>query len=216
MGRKPVDELGILHFLRYVAAGFTLCAPIGPIGLLCLKKSIVEGRLAGFISILGASTMDGFYCVIAGLGVACLSDFLTNEKGTVALVGGIAISFVGIKIFVSKSNESKESSLSRRLGHAFVTSLLLMLTNPFPILVFAAVFASLGSFEVESRGQYLIMSSACVFIGSSLWGFILIASAGLFRQHPAISLARVMNRVCGLILLLVGLAAVILALLDGR
>jgi threonine/homoserine/homoserine lactone efflux protein len=215
MGQEPVDELGIAHFLRYVAAGFTLCAPIGPIGLLCLKRSMVEGRLAGLISVLGASTMDGFYCLIAGLGVACLSDFLTNEKSTIAMIGGIALSLVGIKMILTKSYAGIGSGLSMRLGHAFFTTLLLMLTNPFPILVFAAVFASMGSFEAASRSQYIIISSVCVFIGSSLWGFILFAMHGLFRRQPGLSLAGVMNKGCGFILFISGLVVVILALVNG-
>jgi threonine/homoserine/homoserine lactone efflux protein len=89
-------------FFKGLAAGFMVCAPIGPVGLLCLRRSMADGPLPGFVSLLGASTAGALYCFIAGLGVAYIGNFLINKQPLISLPGGVVPVALGFKLFFTR------------------------------------------------------------------------------------------------------------------
>ena len=131
-------------FIKDLVGGFVLCAPFGPIGLMCVTRMLSDGKLAGIASVLGASVMDAFYCAIAGLGISFLSRFLNNEPQVLPLAGGFFLVAMGFKICRTLASEHPMPSRGRGLFGAFGSSFFLMLTNPLSMLIFTALFSALG------------------------------------------------------------------------
>jgi len=201
-------------FIKGAVLGLLLCAPVGPIGILSLRRTLIEGRMAGLLSVLGASTVDGLYCLIAGLGITYISNFLSKEKILLQLMGSLVLIILGIRIFYSKSSNNKtpENNAKGRL-HAFSSAFLLMLANPMPILVFTALFTALGIYVWE--GDYLFTATliAGVFAGSAVWAPILVTAVSFFRLNFNAGKLQILNRISGLSIFLFGVMMGILALI---
>ncbi|MEW6664868.1 MAG: LysE family transporter [Thermodesulfobacteriota bacterium] len=212
-GSRVEGDGELLTFSKGFLAGFVLCMPLGPIGLLSIRRTLVQGRLAGVASILGASTVDGLYCSIAGLGVACLTDFLREEQRLFAFLGGLVLVALGLRLYNSKASMKPVNPGSRGLGHAYMASLLLMLSNPMPILVFTAVFASWGAYEWNQDDPSMLIIVAGVFTGSAMWGPILATMAGFFNHGTGSGQMLMLNRIAGLIAFFFGVGAGLLALI---
>ena len=134
--------------LKGAAIGFAIAAPVGPIGVLCIRRTLAEGRLAGFVSGLGAATADAIYSCIAGFGLTFLSGILINQQAWLHLIGGLFLCYLGIITFLAKPVE--RTALPKGDGgiaRAYVSTFFLTLTNPMTILSFTAVFAGLGLSE---------------------------------------------------------------------
>ena len=141
----------IVFFLRGLIIGFSIAAPVGPIGVLCIGRTLTQGRISGLISGLGAATADALYGSIAAFGLTFISTMLINQQGWIRLIGGIFLCFLGIKISLS----SPARQAARVKGHSLVSSyastFFLTLTNPMTILSFAAIFAGLGVGSENSK-----------------------------------------------------------------
>jgi len=195
-------------FIKGLIAGFVICAPIGPIGLLCVRRTLMDGRLAGVATVLGASVVDALYCAIAGLGVSYIANFLKNEHTVLRLAGGLILIGIGIKIFLTHPTEKTPEARGHGLLASFGSSLFLMLTNPLAILVFTATFSALGVSGWQdayiSTGELV----AGVFVGSALWAPILVATVGTFSPQLTPAQLRLANRISGALLLGFGIVAI--------
>ena len=192
--------------------GLVVCIPLGPIGLLCMRRTLIDGWIAGLISILGASLMDGIYCAVAGLGITFISTFLLHEQVMIRLIGGLILLLVGAGIFFSRPPETTPQTRNGGLLGSFTSIIFLMLTNPLPILVFSAAFTALGVYGW--RGDY--MSTAVlvvgVFCGSALWAPILVFAVRLFQSAFSAQQAKHINRISGIVMAGFGVALAIIAL----
>ncbi len=201
-------------FLKGLIVGFIICAPLGPIGLFCVRQTLVEGRLAGVLAVLGASVVDAIYCIIAGLGVTYISNLLTNEHVYVQMAGGIFLVLVGLHVFFSRLSEKAPEAKGPGLLPSFLSSFLLMLANPMPILVFTAILAGLG---IKGwRGHYLATAVVVlgVFIGSAAWGPILASTVNLIKTQVSPRIMRLANRIAGAAIFGFGVVVCILAVLK--
>ncbi len=186
--------------------GFIICAPMGPIGLFCIRKTLIDGRLAGFISVLGASSVDALYCAIASLGITFIYNFLTNEKILIRLAGGLILIIVGIKFFFTRVMEKPPETHGNGILSSFIAAALLMFTNPLAIIVFSAAFTAL---DIHGwQGSYSITTALVlgVFSGSALWAPILVTVLSLFRFQFNGSQIILVNRIAGAILFGFGIA----------
>ena len=195
-----------LVFIKGLIIGFVICAPMGPIGLFCIRKTLLDGRLAGFSAVLGASTVDALYCAIAGLGISFISNFLTNEKTLIRLTGGLILIIVGIKFFFTKPADKTPETKGGGLLSSFFSAALLMLTNPLAIIVFSAAFTALGVHGWKWNYSLTAALVLGVFAGSALWAPLLITLLSLFRFQFNGSQLILINRVAGAILFGFGLA----------
>ncbi len=198
-------EIGFL--LRGAVIGFSIAAPVGPIGVLCIRRTLTEGRGSGLVSGLGAATADALYGCIAGFGLTFISNILITQQRWLHLVGGIFLCYLGIKTFLSRP--AKQAALVRGNGllGAYASTFFLTLTNPMTILSFAAIFAGLGI--VSASGNYLsagVLVSG-VFAGSALWWLILSGGVGVFRGNFNPHGLRWVNRISGIIITGFGLFA---------
>lgn len=196
-------------FLRGLIIGFSIAAPVGPIGVLCIRRTLSEGRAAGFVSGLGAATADAFYGAIAGFGLTFVSGFLVREQPWLRLVGGLFLIYLGVRAFVTDPAPlGPDTGPSRALGSAYATTLALTLTNPMTILSFAAIFAGLGVVAARNYATAGALVTG-VFIGSALWWLILSGAAGMVRTHLRPESLRWVNRAAGVVITTFGVVALL-------
>jgi threonine/homoserine/homoserine lactone efflux protein len=199
--------LNINLLLRGIIIGFSIAAPVGPIGVLCIRRTLAEGRLSGFVSGLGAATADAIYGCIAGFGLTFISDLLIGQQSWIRLIGGLFLCYLGVKTLLAQPSEEAASAQGSGLLGAYGSILFLTLTNPMTILSFAAIFAGLG--VADTGGDYgsAAMLVLGVFTGSGLWWLLLSGIAGVLRARFDARALRWVNRVSGVIILAFGVIA---------
>jgi len=206
--------------LKGLAIGLAIAAPVGPIGLLCIRRSLAQGRLAGFVTGMGAATADGVYGAIGAFGITAISALLVDQQRWLALAGGLFLIWLGVAgIRRPPASEAAAPSHSARdLAGYFVSTFALTLTNPATILSFAAVFAGLGLGAGAERAMgaagiaAALITIAGVFAGSAAWWLFLSSAVGWLRTRLGPGLLVWINRLSGLILIGFGLFAVWTAL----
>jgi len=177
---------GMIIFIKGLFIGLMLCAPAGPIGMFCVRRTLAYGSAAGMASWLGAATVDGLYAAIAGFGVTFISDFVMHEQSWLRHVGGLLLILLGLRIFLAApSGQDEMGEQKKGLVSAYASTFLFTMANPFPIVIFAALFAALG--VGGWRGDYLATAVLVlgVFLGSSLWAPILVTILSVV--HPKLN-----------------------------
>jgi len=195
------------YLIKGFIIGFSIAAPVGPIGVLTIKRTLTEGRVSGFVTGLGAACADATYGAVAGFGIIVISSFLTSQEFTIKLLGGLFLLYLGIKSFLSKPATKEANLASKGLLNNFVSTFFLTLTNPVTILSFTAIFAGLG---LASGASDYSSSSAIVigvFTGSALWWFILSSIVSYFRHTISSERLVWVNKLSGIILCSFGLFA---------
>jgi threonine/homoserine/homoserine lactone efflux protein len=196
-------------FLRGLLIGFSIAAPVGPIGLLCIRRTLADGRAIGFVSGLGAATADAFYGAVAGFGLTVVSRALVQGQTPLRLVGGAFLCYLGVRTFLARPAQAAGVAGPRGLLGAYLSTLGLTLTNPSTILSFVAIFAGLGLGGGGSDYASAALLVVGVFIGSALWWLILSGTAGALRGRLTPAGLRWVNRLSGVILAGFGVAALV-------
>ena len=202
--------MDVSFFFKGLVVGFLVATPVGPIGLLCIQRTLSEGKITGLVSGLGAATADAIFGLIAALGLTFILNFLVEEQLWLRLFGGLFLFYVGIKTFLSKPVERTSSTSTSSHISNYGSTFLLAFTNPITIIVFVAVFASLG---VVSSGTHYFsvgLSVAGVFIGSALWWLILCGAAGILSEKISHSRLTWLNRISGIVIAIFGLVVLLL------
>jgi threonine/homoserine/homoserine lactone efflux protein len=205
--------MGSIVYIKGLIVGIIMCAPFGPIGLLCLRKTFIDGRLAGAISVLGASTVDGLYCTIAGLGLTWMADFLVKEKMLIQMVGSLVLIVAGVLIYFIHARDGSMPRRSKGLLGAFSSTFFLMLGNPMPVLVFTATFAALGMHGRQGDYLHTALLASGVFSGSALWAPIFAVVRTLFQPRFDAPQIRIVNRASGFIVFVFGLGMGLMSLI---
>jgi threonine/homoserine/homoserine lactone efflux protein len=197
--------MGFVIFLKGFFVGLFMCAPIGPIGLLSVKRTLTHGRAAGVVSVFGAAAADGLYCTLAGFGITLISNLLEREHLWLELAGGLILILLGVKIFFSQSSTETPANDTVGLVADFTSAFFLMLANPVPLLVYTAAFTALG--VPGWRGDFLSTAVlvAGVVAGSALWAPILVGVTTLVRPQFNPHQLQIINKVAGAALALFGL-----------
>ncbi len=194
---------------RGLIVGFSIAAPVGPIGVLCIRRTLAEGRVFGFVSGLGAALADACYGCIAGFGLTAVSNFLLGQQTWLRPLGGAFLVYLGFKTFITKPSNRAVSVKGGNLARAFVSTFVLTLTNPMTIFSFAAVFAGLGlgnSTDDLPAAALLVLG---VFAGSAFWWLLLSGGAGLFRERFSTQHLRWVNWISGVVIAGFGLLALL-------
>jgi threonine/homoserine/homoserine lactone efflux protein len=205
---------------RGILIGFSIAAPVGPIGVLCIRRTLAHGRLNGFFSGLGAASADAVYGCVAAFGLTFISELLIQLQMPLRLIGGLYLLYLGVRTLLAQPAAVDSTAAApaptpvRGLAGAYASTLALTLTNPMTILSFAAIFAGLGAGAQAAGGwsaaALLVLG---VFAGSALWWLLLSAGSGLLRARLNDTRAmRWVNRLSGLIIAGFGIAAFVSAL----
>jgi threonine/homoserine/homoserine lactone efflux protein len=200
--------MNVALFIRGLIIGFSIAAPVGPIGILCIRRTLTEGRASGFLSGLGAATADALYGCVAGFGLTVISGFLVDQRFYIQLIGGIFLLALGIKTLRSAPAERAAAASGTGLAASYTSTLLLTLTNPMTILSFAGIFAALGVADTEGNLSAAALLVLGVFIGSAAWWLLLSGGVGLVREKLSSGVLRWTNRLSGAILVAFGIIAV--------
>lgn len=198
-------------FLRGLLIGFSIAAPVGPIGVLCIRRTLAEGRAYGFVSGLGAASADATYGLIAGFGLTFISTFLVSQGFWLRLIGGLFLLYLGVRTFLSEPRAAAGEDERGRLAlpGAFTSTFALTLTNPATILSFAIVFAGLGLASGNSDYLAAILLVFGVFAGSAAWWLLLSGGVGLIRGKFDLKALRWVNRISGILIVAFGSVSLI-------
>ena len=191
-------------FFRGLLIGISIAAPVGPIGVLCIRRTLSNGKLMGFLSGMGAATADMVYGATAAFGLTVITELLVENKFWFQLIGGSFLLYLGIKTFLEKpADHAAKASQSGYLG-AYLSTFFLTITNPMTILSFAAIFA--GTMFVGKTNSPILLVSG-VFTGSATWWLTLSFVIGLLRDRLTASHMAWINRISGAIIVIFGIVA---------
>ncbi|MFZ6050035.1 LysE family translocator [Pseudomonas sp. CR3202] len=190
-----------LLFLKSVLIGLSIAAPVGPIGLLCIQRSLGHGARIGFISGLGAAAADACYGALGAFGIGALTHSFVTLATPLALAGALFLAWMGLKMLrATPSEHAAGAGDPARALPAFVSVFLLTLSNPLTILSFIAIFATLSSGETLSATSGLVMVLG-VFCGSALWWLALSLGVATVRHRLDARAMQWIDRTAGVVLL---------------
>ncbi len=186
-------------FLRGLAIGVAVAAPVGPIGVLCINRTLTAGFAAGLVTGLGAATADAAYGAVAAFGLTALAGAVSAAGDGLRLGGGLFLLVLGVRALrkAPPAPQAAQAGATGRVG-GYLTSVVLTLVNPATILSFAAIFAGLGLAETGGFANAAALVAG-VFLGSAAWWLFLSAAGAVARRRlPPTALAWI-NRLSGLI-----------------
>ena len=198
--------MGLQTLFRGLVIGFSIAAPVGPIGVLCIRRTLADGRTTGLAVGLGAATADAVYGAVAGFGLTVVSTLLVRQQDAMRLVGGLFLCFLGVRTFLARPADRAARAGGAGLLGAFTATFGLTLANPATILSFVAVFAGLGIAGAGSWREATVLVAG-VFLGSALWWLTLSGIVSGLRSRLDLSALRWVNRVSGAVLMAFGAAA---------
>ncbi len=192
-----------MYFLiQGIITGFLIAVPIGPIAILCIRRTLYFGRLAGLMSGLGAAVADTCYGAVAAYGITSISTLLIGHQFWLGLVGGIFLLFLGFKtFFAQKSPDIQQKRVVGFFGD-FLSTLFLTLSNPMTILAFIALFAGQDLAHLCNNFYCATVLAVGVFCGSLLWWFFLVLIIGALRTRLANSSLKIINKIAGIVIIL--------------
>ena len=175
--------------------GLAIAAPVGPVGILCIRRTLSHGRVVGLVSGLGAATADAVYGVVAGLGLTILTDRLIETQTWMRLIGGLYLGYLGAKTFLAPPPDQEAQASHKGIAGAYVSTFALTITNPMTIFSFLAAFASADG--LASRENVLLLVCG-VFSGSALWWLTLSTGVSLLRGRFTARSMHWVNRIAGI------------------
>jgi threonine/homoserine/homoserine lactone efflux protein len=199
----------VLAGLKGLAVGFSIAAPVGPIGLLCIRRTLAGGWTLGFSTGMGAATADMVYGLLAAAGLTAVTEFLVGARQPLQFAGGGALIWLGLTFLRSAAPRVQMGAASTGLAAAYAITFLLTLANPATILSFAAVMAGLGAMGASAETAVLV---AGVFLGSALWWLALSTSVSLVRRRLPDPVLVWINRASGAAIMLCGILALTAAM----
>jgi threonine/homoserine/homoserine lactone efflux protein len=194
-------------FFRGLIIGFSIAAPVGPIGILCIRRTLADGRTSGFFSGMGAATADAIYGCVAGFGLTVISAFLIEQRFWLQVIGGIFLCYLGVRTLLSRPATEAAPASGNGLLASYVSTFFLTITNPMTILSFAAIFAGLGVVATGGDFAAAVWLVLGVLLGSAAWWLFLSMGVSLLREKVGSAALRWVNRLSGAILLAFGALA---------
>jgi threonine/homoserine/homoserine lactone efflux protein len=196
--------MSLNFFFKGAIIGFCIAAPVGPIGVLCIRRSLADGRLIGLSTGLGAATADSAYGCVAAFGLTAISGLLVSQRLWLGFVGGLFLCYLGIRTSLSKPAAQTIQVRRGGVASAYFSALFLTLTNPTTILSFVAVFTGLGLVAAQDYLSATVLVAG-VFLGSALWWLILSGAVAVFRSRISSAWMRAINQLSGVVILAFGL-----------
>jgi threonine/homoserine/homoserine lactone efflux protein len=199
--------MNILYLLQGLVIGFSLAAPVGPIGVLCIRRTLAHGSRRGLIVGLSAASADMVYGIVAAFGVTLISDFISNQQHWFRLVGGVLLIILGYRTYHAHPEKEKISNEANNHTRAIISTFLLTLTNPMTLFAFAAVFAGVGLEKIIGDHWSASLLVAGVFLGSFLWFSTLTLLTRIFKEKVTTRGLVIINKIAGSLLVLFGMVA---------
>ena len=203
--------MSIFQLIQGILIGLVVAVPVGPLGILCINRSLTMGPMSGLFSGLGVATADALAAGIAALGISLISDFLIEHQFVLRLMGGLFLCYLGYRIYKTKPGTQLPSATVNGLLSSYATTFILTFSNPMTILSFIAIYA--GWHVPTLHGHYIAAAvlTLGVFIGSGLWWIALFVGLTVFRMTFSNGFLGWVHRVSGVVIAGFG-AAMLLSL----
>lgn len=193
-------------FVRGLAVGFALAAPMGPVAVLCVRRALARGQLQAFVAGLGAALADMAFGAVAGLGLTVISAFVLNYEMFIGLVGGLLVIALGVSTYRAPVLVSEGAVVVKSLRRDFAAAFTMAITNPATMIAAAGVFAAFGPVDVATAPLTALWLVLGVFSGSAIWWIILAAAVTTLRGRFIKTGLPWLNRISGGIIALSGAA----------
>ena len=187
---------GVELLVRGLLAGLFIAAPVGPVNVLCISRTLTKGWRSGLVSGFGAATADTLYGCIAGFSITFIIQFLLREEFWIRLFGGILLVLIGVRYYFKQPQSLSAQNQEGPEHSDYVSTLFLNLTNPTTVLSFLAILATLGMKEDRASWLTLLLVGG-IFCGSMLWWIILVSIINRVRDQIDDHAMLWMNRVAG-------------------
>lgn len=194
-----VNEFPI--WLRGIMLGLALSAPVGPIGLLCIRRTIDRGPLVGFVTGLGAATADAFYATLAAFGVSAIIGWLADYSQELRVIGGAIMAGMAYSIYSARPTAPAKAQTASSFVGSYTSGFALTFTNPITVLAIIALVATLAGGETWWEALMLVTG---VFAGAAGWWLLLVGIATLIRDKFTVRTIIYLNRITGVLLALFG------------
>lgn len=196
-------------FFKGIIAGFLIAAPVGPIGILCIRRTLAGSYLLGIATGIGAGLADTFYGTVAAFSIASIADFIKSHSFYLHLFGGVALSWIGVSILRSQVTQSDSSNLDGgSLFHGLTSAFLLTVSNPITLLAFAAAFAAMDVSPANDSMPLALALVIGVLVGACAWWLSLCTGVRLMHKKLTDIHLLWINRSSGV--MLIGFAAYLL------
>lgn len=192
--------MSMLPFLKGFLIGVSMAAPVGPIAILTIRRSLTGGHHAGIATALGVALADGFYAMVAAFGLTAIASLLITSKDYLYIIGGILLIYLGFRAYTAPALMPDQPLKGVGFFSTVIQTLFLTLTNPMTILAFFAAFAAIG-FEGQHEFQEAALLCLGVFCGSGLWFISLSTLIAHFRHRVTPFVFMLINKISGALLM---------------
>lgn len=200
------------ELLKGVIVGLCASVPLGPIGVLCIQRTLSKGRNSGFITGLGAAVSDTVFAAIALLSLSFVQRILSDYQDVVMIAGGLIVGAFGVKLFMTNPIKQikRVKSGDKRYWQDFLSTVLMTISNPGAFFLMLGLFAFIGIDSGDGGGAANVIASALagVFLGAALWWHILSTSINMFRNKMRLRQLIMINRVSGVVIMVLGVISV--------
>lgn len=204
-----MDVSGLPELVRGWIAGVVIAAPVGAVGVLCIRRALADGRIAAFVAGLGAAVADTFYGAVAGLGLGLVHSFLSDHQVSLRLLGGALLIYIGWRTWRASITLDDTGRTPQGMVQDFMSTLVITLTNPATVIGFMTVFAALGAVGYGNDGLRAGQLILGVFAGSASWWLFLSGVASILRDRITDNWLRGLNHAAGALLVLLGVAVLV-------
>ncbi len=197
------------YFAQGLSVGFLASIPLGPIGVLCIQRTLNKGRLSGFVSGAGAATSDFMYAIVAAFSVSMITDFIDQYKPILAIIFTVVLMCLGLKMLLSKPHKIKRQRERSQISlwQDYVSMFFLTVSNPLVLVVFLAAFSFMST--TDNLGAQIAVVCG-VLMGALSWWLCLTMMVGLFRKKFTLRRLLYLNRIAGVAIIILVLVAIVL------
>jgi len=206
--------MDISLFTQGIFIGLTLAVPVGPISIICIQRSVTDGRLHGILSGIGVATADSFYAAITVLGLTFISGVIIAQQYLFRSVAGIVLILIGIRVFMSVPSCIKTKTVHETYLKDYLSMVAIAIANPLTLIFFLIILPGFGivinSSSLLSAAEFV----AGVFFGSAVWWIILCGAIGSMRSRFGAETLGLINRISGLLISFCGAGMLILLVMT--
>lgn len=209
-------DLILYLLIRGLIIGIMVSAPMGPVGVLCIQRTLNKGRWAGFFTGVGAAFSDVFYCLLTGLGLSFVIDFIENNQSMLQMIGSVVLLFFGLYLIKKNPAGSLKAPSDRKMNYTqdVVTGFLFTFSNPLILFLIIGLFTRFNFLSPDYEYYHYIVGFMAIFGGALLWWFLVTLFVNAVRAHFNVRSMWLINRIIGIIILLMSLFGFILGLRD--
>lgn len=210
-----LEQVTILDLLvKGIIVGVVVSAPLGPVGVLCIQRTLNKGRWYGFVTGLGAALSDICYALITGYGMSFMDELILKHQMFLQVVGSIMLLAFGIYTFRSNPVKSLRPTSNNRgsLLHNFVTAFFVTLSNPLIIFLFIGLFARFSFVMPGSPLGFQLVGYLAIILGALIWWFSITYFVNKVRTRFNVRGIWILNQIIGVVVVIASVVGIVLAI----